>query len=146
MDRIYGYNSTSGGETFILSDEARKKKSISMLGNKNGFGKPCSKEKAERISKAQKGRKLTEEHKKKLSEGAKNRHVPCSDKKKNSLRNNCPKMKQVYCFETNTVYKSVHECARQLNLYATLVSKVCMGKLKTTGGYHLAYFNDTINA
>lgn len=36
MDRNFGYNSTSGGETFILSDEARRKKALSMIGNKMG--------------------------------------------------------------------------------------------------------------
>ena len=55
-------------------------------------------------------------------------------------------MKKVYCLETNTIYKSVQECARQLNLQATLVSKVCRGKLLTTGGYHLKYYDDMINA
>ena len=54
-------------------------------------------------------------------------------------------MKRVYCVENYTVYKPVQECARKLNLKATLVSKVCKGKAKTTGGYHLRYY-DTINA
>lgn len=38
MNRDFGYNSTSGGEVFVLNKDARKKKSISMLGNKNGMG------------------------------------------------------------------------------------------------------------
>lgn len=142
----YGYNSTTGGETFKMSEEIRQKKSQAMIGNQNGLGKPCSKEKAEKISKAQKGKKLTEEHKQKLSNGAKNRHTPCSEQKRETLRNNYPKMKQVYCIETDTLYKSVQECARQLGLWATLVSKTCSGKIKSTGGYHLIYYNDTINA
>lgn len=112
MDRNFGYNSTSGGETFTLSDEARRKKALSMIGNKNGAGKPCSKEKAEKISKAQKGRKLTKGHKEKLSVAAHQRHTPCSDEKRNILMNNYPHMKKVYCFENKTIYKSVHECAR----------------------------------
>lgn len=145
IDKEYGYNSTTGGEIFELSEEARKKKSQSMLGNKNGLGKPCSKEKAEKISKAQRGKKLTKEHKAKLSQSAKNRHTPCSEEKRETLRNSYPNMKQVYCVETNTVYKSVQECARELGLWATLVTKVCSGKTKSTGGYHLKYYNDTIN-
>ena len=146
MNREYGYNSTSGGEIFILSEEARRKKSESMKGNKNGLGKKCSPEKAKKISLAQKGRKLTEEHKTKLSQSAKLRHTKCSDLKREILRNNYPYMKKVYCYENKTIYKSVQECARELNLQATLVSKVCKHKLKTTGGYHLEYYNDTINA
>ena len=146
MNREFGYNSTTGGEVFEMSEESRIKMSKSMIGNKNGLGKPCSLEKAKKISDAQKGRKLTEEHKQKLSNSAKQRHTPCSESKRESLRNNYPNMKKVYCVETNTIYKSVQECARELGLWATLVSKVCSGKLKSTGGYHLNYYNDTINA
>lgn len=147
MNREFGYNSTSGGEaSFEMSDESRMKKSKAMLGNKNGFGKPCSPEKAKKISEAQKGKKLTEEHKQKLSQSAKNRHTPCSDEKRETLRNNYPRMKQVYCLETDTVYKSVQECARKLGVQATSVSQVCKGRRKTLKGYHLKYYNDTINA
>lgn len=145
-NRNLGYNSTTGGETFTMSAESKLKISKSMMGNKNGLGKPCSFEKAKKISEAQKGRKLTEEHKQKLSNSAKQRHVPCSDSKREVLRKSHPNMKKVYCSETNTIYTSVQECARQLGLWATLVSKVCAGKLKSTGGYHLSYYNDTINA
>ena len=88
----------------------------------------------------------TEEHKQKLSNSAKQRHTPCSESKRELLRNHYPNMKKVYCLETNTIYKSVQECARELGLWATLVSKVCLGKLKSTGGYHLNYYDDTINA
>lgn len=146
MNREFGYNQTSGGEYFIMSEESRLKKSRAMLGNKNGLGHPCSKEKARKISEAQKGMVFSEERKRKMSEKAKLRHIPCSEEKIKTLQNNYPHMKQVYCFETNTVYKSVQECARQLNTYATLVSKVCRNKVKTANGYHLKYYNDTINA
>ena len=70
-NRNLGYNSTTGGETFTMSEESKLKMSKSMMGNKNGLGKPCSFEKAKKISDAQKGRKLTEEHKQKLSNSAK---------------------------------------------------------------------------
>ena len=144
---LYGYNMTTGGEkSFELSEEAKIKKSNSMIGNKNGFGKPCSKEKAYKISQAQKGKKLTEEHKMKLSQSAKKRHVECSKEKRNKLQNSHPNMKPVYCLELNTIYKSVQECSRQLNIPATNISKLCNGRGKTLKGYHLSYYNDTINA
>lgn len=146
MDKNFGYNSTSGGEAFELSEEAKAKKSNSMLGNKNGLGKKCSPEKAQKISDAQKGRKFTDEHKKKLSESAKKRHVPCSDEKRETLKANYPYMKKVYCIETDTIYISVQECARQLGLYATNIVKVCKGIHKTTGGFHFEYYNDIIKA
>ena len=116
------------------------------MGNKNGLGHKCSEEKKQKISQAQKNRKFTEEHKRKLSESAKKRHVSCSEEKKKKLAENYPNKKQVFCIETNKVYPSVQECARQLGLYATNISKVCKGIHKTTGGYHFSYYDNTINA
>lgn len=146
QDREYGYNILEGGQASQLPKEIREKMSKAMMGNQNGLGHPCTEEKKQKISMAQKGRRLTEEHKAKLSEAAKKRHVPCSEEKKKTLSQNYPNKRRVYCDETDTVYSSVRECARQLNLHATLVSKVCRGKLHTTGGYHLKYYDDMINA
>lgn len=146
QDREYGYNILEGGQASQLPKEVREKMSKAMMGNQNGLGHPCTEEKKQKISIAQKGRKLTEEHKAKLSEAAKKRHVPCSEEKKKILSQNYPNKRMVYCDETDIVYFSVHECARQLNLNPSLVSKVCRGKLHTTGGYHLRYYDDMINA
>lgn len=146
MDRNFGYNSTSGGEFFTMNEETKQKISQKMMGNKNGLGHPCSEEKKRKISEAQKGREFTEEHKQKLSEAAKQRHVPCSEEKKKILSQNYPNKKRVYCEELNTIYESVQECARQIGAPATNISKVCRGKGKTVKGYHLKYYDDTINA
>lgn len=146
QNREFGYNILEGGQASTLPIEVRKKMSKAMMGNQNGAGHPCTEEKKQKISAAQKGRKLSEEHKIKLSEAAKKRHVPCSEEKKKILSQNYPHKREVYCDETEIVYPSVQECARQLNLHATLVSKVCKGKLHTTGGYHLHYYDDMINA
>lgn len=146
QDRDFGYNILEGGQATKLPIDVREKMSKAMMGNKNGLGHPCSEEKKKKISDSQKGRKLSEEHKRKLSEAAKQRHVPCSQDKRKKLSQNYPKQKQVYCVETDKVYRSVQECARQLHLYATNISKVCKGIHKTTGGYHLRYYDDMINA
>lgn len=146
MNRDYGYNSTSGGENFIMNEETRQKISQAMIGNKNGLGHPCSPEKAKKISEAQKGRAFTEEHKQKLSEAAKQRHTPCSEETKKKLSQNYPHKRKVYCEELDTIYDSVQECGRMLGIPATNISKLCNGKGKTLKGYHLRYYNDTINA
>ena len=39
----FGYNMTTGGESFVMNEEVRQKKSKAMMGNKNGLGKPCYK-------------------------------------------------------------------------------------------------------
>ena len=146
MNREFGYNSTSGGENFTMNEETKQKISKALMNNKNSLGHACSEEKKQKISSAQKGRKFTEEHKQKLSEAAKNRHVPCSEGKKQTLREKSHKRK-VYCEELDTVYESVQECGRQLNIPATNISKLCSGRGKTLKGYHLRYYNDdTINA
>ena len=140
MNREFGYNSTSGGDIFTMNEETKQKISQAMIRNQNGLGHPCSEEKKEKISNAQKGRKFTKEHKQKLSEAAKNRHVPCSEEKKQILKEKSHK-KSVYCEELNKIFESVQECSRQLG-----IPKLCNGRGKTFKGYHLRYYNDTINA
>ncbi len=145
MNREYGYNSTSGGDIFIMNNETKQKISQAMMGNKNGLGHPCSEEKKKKISEAQKGKKLTEEHKQKLSEAAKKRHTPCSEQTKENIRKASHK-KPVYCEELNKIFESVQECSRQLGIPATNISKLCKGRGKTLKGNHLKYYDDTINA
>lgn len=146
QNREFGYNILEGGQASQLPKEVREKMSKAMMGNQNGLGHPCTEEKKKKISAAQKGRKFSEEHKAKLSEAAKKRHVPCSEEKKKMLSQSYPYKRKVYCDETDIVYPSVQGCAKKLHLHATLVSKVCQGKLHTTGGYHLHYYDDMINA
>lgn len=145
MNREFGYNSTSGGDIFKMNEETKQKISQAMMGNQNGLGHSCSEEKKKKISEAQKGRKFTEEHKQKLSEAAKNRHVPCSEEKKQTLKEKSHK-KPVYCEELDKIFESVQECGRQLGIPATNITKLCNGRGKTLKGYHLRYYNDTINA
>ena len=146
MNREFGYNSTSGGEFFVMNEETKQKISQSMMGNQNNLGHICSEEKKKKISESQKGRQLTEEHREKLSQAAKQRHVPCSEEKKQKLSQNYPNKRKVYCEELNIIFNSVQECARYINAPATNISKVCSGKGKTVKGFHLKYYNDTINA
>ena len=138
MNREFGYNSTSGGDIFTMNEETKQKISQAMMGNQNNLGHPCSEEKKKKISNAQKGREFTEEHKQKLSEAAKNRHVPCSEEKKQILKEKSHK-KPVYCEELDKIFESVQECGRQLGIPATNISKLCNGRGKTLKGYHLRY-------
>lgn len=146
MNREFGYNSTSGGDIFVMNNETKQKISQSMMGNTNGLGHPCSEEKKRKISAAQKGRSFTEKHKQKLSKAAKQRHVPCSEKTKQRLSQNYPNKRKIYCEELDTIYESVQDCGRQLGIPATNISKLCNGRGKTLKGYHLKYYDDTINA
>lgn len=47
--------------------------------------------------------------------------------------------KKVKCIETNEIFESTHDAGREMNLNFRLISSVCNGKRKTTGGYHFIY-------
>ena len=144
QDTKYGYNVLEGGDCPTIPDETRAKMSIAMVGNKNGLGKVCSEEKKEKIRAAQIGKRLTEEHRQAISRAKTGKtHKPLSEESRRKIAD-AHRKTPVYCSETDTVYESIQECARQLGLIATLVCKVCKGKLHTTGGYHLSYYNDNI--
>ena len=129
-----------------VNEETRQKISQALMGNKNGFGHPCSEEKKKKIGESQKRKKFTEEHKKRMSEAAKKRNVPCSEEKRQKLSQNYPNKKKVYCEELNKIFDSVQQCGRELGISATSISSLCRGRGKTRKGYHLKYYDDTINA
>lgn len=52
--------------------------------------------------------------------------------------------KPVRCVELNTIYESGAAAARELNLDASHISKVCRGKANTTGGYHFEFVMEGI--
>ena len=146
QNKAFGYNIMEGGSAPSIPQEIRNVMSAKMRGNKNGVDHKCSEEKKKKISDAQKGRKLTEEHKTKLSIAKKGKpHVPPSEETRRKISDS-HKKNPVYCEETGIVYESIHDCARNLGLIATLVCKCCKGKIKSTGGYHLKYYDNTINA
>ena len=121
-----------------------------MIGNKNG-SHPCSEETKEKIRQAidyiiketdMNIALIPHVVWEKLKQAAKNRKSsPCSEDKKIKLQNNYPYMQKVYCLETNTLYKSIQDCGRQLGLNATNICAVCKGKHKTHKGYHFQYIN-----
>lgn len=49
------------------------------------------------------------------------------------------KPKKVKCLETNEIFNSAHDAGRKMQLNFRLISAVCNGKRKTTGGYHFIY-------
>lgn len=142
QNKKFGYNIMSGGITPTMPIEIRKRISKALKGNKNSFGIPCSEAKKLKISKAQKGKQLTEQHKKNISKAKKGKtHKSLSAESRKKIADKHKKEK-VYCDETGIVYPSIQECARQLNLYPTNICKCCKGKIKSTGNYHLHYYND----
>lgn len=140
QEHDYGYNITEGGEAPRMPLESRNKIANAMMGNKHGLGKVCSEEKKIKISQAQKGRKLTFEHRQKLSQAKKGKHHDSPSLETRQKISASHKKKQVICVETNIVYDSVQECGRQLGIDATTICACCKGRIKSTHSMHFQYY------
>lgn len=118
----YGYNLTTGGDgKFTVTDHTREK-----------------------ISKSWENRKITDETKKRMSEGHKRRfreNPELKQQKAQHLAKSYGHLKgkqvdhnarKVYCFENNTTYRTVTEAAKALWADPSSIVKVCKGKLKKT--------------
>ena len=142
QDREYGYNILEGGSAPSIPAEVRQKMSIAMMGNQNGKGIPCSAEKAKKIGDAQRGRKFTEDHKRKLSEAKRGKsHASPSAETRKKISDKHDK-KMVVCVETGPVYDSIHDCAKKLGILATSICAVCRGRCKSTHGLTFKYYDN----
>lgn len=123
FDKNYGYNLTTGGNRPKLSETTRLKMSKSKTGKKRKF----SREHLKNMSLSRIGKKLTQEHKNKLSERLKGKNHPLYGKLH-------PNRKKIKCLETNLIYESALDASKKLNLDASSINKVCLGKRKKVGG------------
>lgn len=135
----YGYNLTSGGDAkYNISDITKEKMRQSHLGLKHT---QITKEK---ISKIHKNKKLSEETKNKISNTRKERKIPSPMKGRKHTEETKQKIsesngKKVYCQETETIYCSAAEAARQLSISSTHVRRNCRKECDSAKGYHFYY-------
>lgn len=115
QDTEYGYNMTSGGDgtpDFHPSEETRRKLSIRRLKEN------LSEETLRRRSEGLRGRRFSEEHKRKIGEG-----------------NSKPIDMLTLSGEFIKAFKSAYEAEKELGIGHTHISQCCTGKRQTTGGY-----------
>ena len=115
MDNKFGYNMTSGGDGtpgFHPSDSTREKLSIARRREN------LSEDTLMRRSAGLKGRKFSEEHKRKIGDS------------------NC---KSVEMYTIDGVYlrtfRSAHDAENETGVSHSHISQCCHGKRRTTGGY-----------
>ena len=114
------------------SEEHRKHISEARRGAGNPlFGKPLSEEHRKKISESEMGRKLSDEHKAKLS-GANN----SNSKKVMMIDSSTGK-----CFR---VWDSTGQASRELGISQQNISSCCRGKRKTAGGYIWQYMSEVM--
>ena len=132
-----GYNCESGGnENKIVSDESKQKMSEAKKGKYCGENSPLY------------GKHLTEEHKSKLSKAKKGENNPMYGKHRDNetkdkirLRHNKPVIQFTKEGTFVAEYESALVAKNITGIDSSNISKCCLGKLKSAGGFKWAYKN-----
>lgn len=82
-----------------------------------------------RFSEALKGKRQSEETKRKISEAQKGKFINREDQSK-----------KVLCVETREIFDSIQDAERKTGIHAGNISAVCLDKRKTAGSYHWKFF------
>lgn len=115
-NREKGYNIASGGNNHNMSEEGRKQLSNNMKIN-NPMKNPDI---AMKVAIQNKGRKLSEDACKNISDGHK---------------------KRVLCVETGIIYESRNAAAAAVGVSGSGIGRAINGEQKTSGGYHWRYYD-----
>ena len=75
---------------------------------------------------------------------AEHKKLPHKGKKVQGKKIGKGQSKKVLCVETNTVYESIKTAAEQTGANDTHISNVCLGKRKTSGGYHWKFYEEKL--
>jgi group I intron endonuclease len=119
-------------------------------GGEGNPGRVVSKETSDKIRKALTGKKLTEEHKKSLrvphkGNSAHRKGIKLSQEEKERISKHQEfKIKSLICNETNKVFRTTREAAKEMNLDRSNLMKHLKGKknYKTIKGYTFKYLEN----
>lgn len=141
-------NFTQGGENCKFTEERRLTISKRMKGNKNGVNQIFSKERCLAISERQTayykvnkhhsfGKKMTNDFCEKISKAKKGKLL--SDAHKTALIGTRPHSKKVVCVNTGIEYNSIQDCVRKMfgcsRAIKNSISKICNGTKDNYKGY-----------
>lgn len=145
-----GYNLSKGGFNRVHSKETLEKlkkshlkenlsketiQKMSESAKKRYLENPLLKEE---LKKRNLNRVISEKTREKMSKSQKERFQRPEEKQKRSELSK----KKVLCIENNIIYDSIQEAAKAVGLASGCdISRVCLGKRKTAGGYHWQYIN-----
>lgn len=138
----FGYNLSIGGESgskgYKYTDEQKRHMSEVHKGERNGmYGKRHTNETKQKDRTAHLRENLSEDtiYKMSVAKRGKKRSVESIKKQVETISN------KVICVETSVIYNSIKEAGILNNLDPSSISKVCLGKRKTCGGFHWCYSN-----
>lgn len=125
-EKGFGFNLRGGGSRGRLTPESIEKTRRANTGRK------MSEEAKRRMSETRTGRSLSEEHKKNIAAG---------HRKSDSARKHLEEMteackKRIRCVETGQVFDSVNDAAAHIGVVKSNISACLHGYQHTSGGYH----------
>lgn len=141
------------------SDETRRKMSEVKKERYKGKNHPMyrkhhSNVTKQKIGEAHRGKIISDETKKKMSESHKGEKHHMygkhhSEETKRKIKENhadmsganSPSAKKVVCIETGEIYQTMIDASIKTQIYKSGISKCCRGVQKTAGGFHWRYFN-----
>lgn len=155
-DPDHGYNIEQGGNHSRIAEStkrklSKKRKVYYQTHDHPLLGRHHSKETREKLSKAHKGKKLSDDVKEKLSKrfsGANNPMygVKMTKEHKEKLQKACVEAtsKKCICIETGIIYSSMAEASRQTGISKRTIGYVCQKhpKYKKAGGFHWSYVEE----
>ena len=137
-NREYGYNQTLGGEGrngWIYSEEWKKNRSISMMGENNHiYGEHHTEETKEKISNSRKGKYCGENHHMYGEHHTKETKEKISKNRKGKrCGKNGVNIRPIICITTKRIFLYIKEGAEYYNVNDSHIVKCCKGKIKSCG-------------